>query len=166
MNPEQFVRDIYRDAIELPEPYSSLSDNQKETANELLSRFDAAEQEWGELPHHDILRPMLLSKNGKYEEALAFTEQRYQESPNWETAVAAANAARRAGDLETAAAMFARGAEHEQRRPHAQAQREEALPHGGQDRFPRQLFRLRVQHESQPGTRTWLVQGKNHQSQQ
>jgi tetratricopeptide (TPR) repeat protein len=56
---------------------------------------------------------MLLSKNGRYAEACALTEQRYEQTPNWETAVAAANAARRAGDPERAVALFAKGAAHD-----------------------------------------------------
>lgn len=113
MKPDAIVRDIYQAAVEIPEPYSSLSKDQKQSASRLLSRFEEAEAKYGELPHSAILRPMLLSKNGRYEEALALTEQRYQQAPGWDTAVAAANAARRAGDPERAAAMFARGAKHD-----------------------------------------------------
>ncbi len=78
-----------------------------------MTRFEEAEAKYGVLPHGDILRPMLLSKNGRYEEALALTEHLYRQAPNWETAVAAANAAQRAGDMERAAAMFAKGAERD-----------------------------------------------------
>lgn len=113
MKPGDIVRDIYQAAVEIPEPFSSLSEDDKHSARRLLTRFEEAEAKYGVLPHGAILRPMLLSKNGRYEEALALTEQRYRQAPNWETAVAVANAARRAGDLERAAAMFAQGAEHD-----------------------------------------------------
>lgn len=107
------VRDIYHAAVEIPEPYSSLSEDEKQSASGLLIRFEEAEAKYGVLPHGELLRPMLLSKNGRYKEALALTEQGYRQAPNWETAVAVANTARRAGDLERAAAMFAKGAEHD-----------------------------------------------------
>src|SRR5262249_23518743 len=113
MKPGDIVRGIYQAAVEIPEPFSSLSEDERQSASRLMTRFAEGEAKYGALPHGEILRPMLLSKNGRYEEALALTEQRYQQAPNWETAVAAANAARRAGDLERAAAMFARGVEHD-----------------------------------------------------
>lgn len=113
MKPGDVVSQIYQAAVEIPEPFSSLSEKEKRAAAKLLSRFEEAEAKHGTLPHAEILRPMLLSKNGRYQEALSWAEQRYQESPNWETAVAAANAARRAGDLERAAGMFAKGSEHD-----------------------------------------------------
>jgi tetratricopeptide (TPR) repeat protein len=113
MKPGDIVREIYQAALEIPEPFSSLSEDAKRSAGKLMTRFEEAEARYGGLPHGDILRPMLLSKNGRYEEALALTEQRYQQAPNWETAVAAANAARRAGDVDRAAALFAKGAEHD-----------------------------------------------------
>src|SRR5262249_3449715 len=105
--------EIYQAAVEIPEPFSSLSDDEKQSASRLMTRFEEAEAKYGVLPHGELLRPMLLSKNGRYEEALALTEYRYRQAPNWERAVAAANAARRAGDLERATAMFAKGAEHD-----------------------------------------------------
>jgi tetratricopeptide (TPR) repeat protein len=113
VKPGNIVRDIYQAAVEIPEPFSSLSEDDKQSARGLLTRFEQAEAKYGVLPHSEILRPMLLSKNGRYEEALALTDQRYRQAPNWETAVAVANAARRAGDLERAVAMFAKGAEHD-----------------------------------------------------
>jgi tetratricopeptide (TPR) repeat protein len=113
MKPGDIVREIYQAAVNFAEPYSSLSEEEKRSAYALLTRFEEAEAKYGSLPHGDVLRPMLLSKNGRYDEALALTEQRYRQAPNWETAVAAANAARRAGDPDRAAAMFAKGAEHD-----------------------------------------------------
>jgi tetratricopeptide (TPR) repeat protein len=113
MKPGDIVRDIYQAAVDVPEPFSSLSEDDKQSARRLLTRFEQAEAKYGTLPHAEILRPMLLSKSGRYSEALALTDQRYRQSPNWETAVAVANAARRAGDLERAVAMFAKGAEHD-----------------------------------------------------
>src|SRR5262249_4969613 len=104
---------IYNEAVQIQEPFASLSEDQKQSARRLMSRFEEAEAEYGVLPHGEMLRSMLLSKNGRYEEAIALTEQRYQQAPNWERAVAAANAARRGGDLERAVAMFARGAGHD-----------------------------------------------------
>ena len=113
MKPADIIREIYQAAAEIPEPYSSLSEAERRSASRLLSRFEELVAENGVVPQGDILRPLLLSKNGRHEEALALTIRRYQQQPNWETAVAAANAARRAGDLERAAAMFAKGAEHD-----------------------------------------------------
>lgn len=113
MKPGDIVREIYQAAVAITEPFSSLSDDEKQSARKLMTRFEEAEAKYGALPHADLLRPMLLSKNGRYDESLALTEQHYRQSPNWETAVAAANAARRAGDLERAAAMFAKGTEHD-----------------------------------------------------
>lgn len=113
MNPGDIVREIYQAAVEIPEPFSSLSENDKQSARRLLTRFEDAKAKYGSLPHDEILQPMLLSKNGRYDEALDLTERRYRQTPNWETAIAVANAARRAGDLERAAAMFSKGAEHD-----------------------------------------------------
>jgi tetratricopeptide (TPR) repeat protein len=113
MKPGNIVREIYQAAVDIPEPYSSLSEDEQRIARELLTRFEEAEAKNKVLPHGEMLRSMLLSKNGRYQEALALTEQRYRQAPNWETAVAAANAARRAGEPERAAAMFAKGAEHD-----------------------------------------------------
>ncbi|MGE3803604.1 MAG: tetratricopeptide repeat protein [Gemmataceae bacterium] len=113
MKPVDIVREIFAQAQELPEPYSALSEKEKQQANALLKRFEELAAKHKKLPHAGMVWPMLLSKNGRYEEALELTERQYQESPNWETAVAAANAARRSGDQETAAAMFAKGAEHD-----------------------------------------------------
>jgi tetratricopeptide (TPR) repeat protein len=113
VDPSDIVRGIYQAAVEIPEPFSSLSEDQKQAAGRLLTRFEAAEAKFGALPHGELLRPMLLSKNGRYDEALTLTERRYRQAPSWETAVAVANAARRAGDVERAAAMFAKGAEHD-----------------------------------------------------
>ena len=113
MKPEHVMRDIFHEAMEIPEPFSSLSDEEKQHAGELLTRFEQLEADHGELPHRELLRPMLLSKNGRFEEALAFTEERYRQAPGWETAVALANAARRAGDLDHAVSMFSKAAEHD-----------------------------------------------------
>ncbi len=107
------IRKISHAAMQLPEPFSSLAEDEKRHAAELMARFEALESQHGALPQSDLLRPMLLSKNGRYDEALALTAERYQQSPNWNMAVAAANAARRAGDIEGAAALFAKGAEHD-----------------------------------------------------
>lgn len=111
--PDDIVREIYAAGVEIPEPFSSLSESEKQSAIRLMARFEEAEAKYGSLPHAGMLRPMLLSKNGRHEEALALTQQSYLQASNWETAVAVANAAKRAGDLELAAAMFAKGAEHD-----------------------------------------------------
>ena len=87
MKPGDIVREIYQAAVEIPEPFASLSEDEKKSANKLMTRFEQAEARYGTLPHGELLRPMLLSKNGRYEEALALTEQSYQQAPNWETAV-------------------------------------------------------------------------------
>jgi len=113
MKPDQIVREIYQAAVGILEPFSALSEEQQRIAQELLNRYEEAEAKHKTLPHAELLRPMLLSKCGRFAEALAFTEQSYRREPNWSTAVAAANAARRAGDVERAAEMFARGAEHD-----------------------------------------------------
>lgn len=113
MKAEELAREIYHSAVEIPEPYSSLSDDEKEYASRLLSRFEEAKAKFGAVPFSEILHPMLLSKNGRHQEARALTEEHYRQTPNWDTAVAVANAARRAGDLEGAAAMFAKAAEHD-----------------------------------------------------
>jgi len=100
------VREIYLAAMEIPEPYCNLSDTEQEQARELLSRFEDLQTKHGSVPHADLLHPMLLSKCGRHDDALAVTERHHQDSPDWESAVAVANAARRAGDLDRAAAMF------------------------------------------------------------
>ncbi len=113
MKPEDVVREIYHAAVEIAEPYSSLTEEEQGHAGQLLTRFEEAEKEHGGLPHGEVLRPMLLSKNGRHDEAVAFTAQRYEQDPNWETAIAVANSARRAGDIERAVEMFTKGAEHD-----------------------------------------------------
>lgn len=113
MDSIKIVRELYHAAVEIPEPFSSLSDDQKVHANNLLIRFEEAEANFGLLPNRELLLPMLLSKNGKHKESLELTEQLYQSDPNWNTAVAVANAARRSGDLERSAEMFTVGAGHD-----------------------------------------------------
>lgn len=109
MSLRTIVQNIYNEAIGISEPYDSLSDAEKQGALELLTRLEELEAKHGVLPLSEILRPMLLSKNGRYEEALALAEKQYNQAPSWERAVAAASAARRAGDLERAIVMFAHG---------------------------------------------------------
>lgn len=113
MEPSEVFRDILLAAVQIPEPFSALSEDDKKSARELLPLFEHAESQYGVGPHSEVIRALLLSKNGRFEEALVLAEQRNREAPNWKTAVAVANAARRGGDLNRAAAMFAKGAEHD-----------------------------------------------------
>ena len=113
MEPSEVFRNILQAAVQIPEPFSALSEDDKKSARELLALFEHAESQYGVGPHSEVIRALLLSKNGRFEEALALAEQRNREAPNWKTAVAVANAARRGGDLNRAAAMFAKGAEHD-----------------------------------------------------
>lgn len=113
MNPTDAVLEIYHLALKIDEPFSSLSDDDKTRIQELMESFEVLESEHGTLPHGDLIRLMLLSKGGRYDEALALADQHYQATPSWETATRLANAARRAGDLERAVAMFAKGTEHD-----------------------------------------------------
>jgi|GEM_PF-2684007 hypothetical protein len=93
------IREIYDAAMCIPEPYSSLTDDEKHVAKHLLERLNKLESEYETLPLNELLRPMLLSKNGKHAEAIAFTEQQYEREPSWMSAIALANAARRGGDI-------------------------------------------------------------------
>lgn len=113
MNIAGIVRELYVAAMDIPEPYCDLSDEDKEQAGALLCRFRELEATHGALPRRELLHPMLLSKNGRYDEALVVSEQQYRDAPDWESGVAVANAARRAGDLERAVAMFAAAAGHD-----------------------------------------------------
>lgn len=113
MDPAELVLALLQAAVQIPEPHADLPEQEKDFARELLARFEEAEATHGPLPRGDMLRAMLLSKNGRYQDALAFSLRRYEESPNWHTAAAAGNAARRAGDLDLAAAMFAKGTAHD-----------------------------------------------------
>lgn len=117
MTPEENLRDIYLQTMDIPEPYAELSPQDKTLASDLLYWFESLEKKWddlpGDIPHRNILRPMLLAKNGRFEESLAFTQQQYASSPGWDTAVALANAARRVGNLEKAIEMFSRATEYD-----------------------------------------------------
>ncbi len=113
MNQDDAVREIFHSAMEIPEPFSTLSDEDKARIEGLMRSFEALEQTYGILPYAEIIRPMLLGKSGRYEEAFALTEQQYRNAPNWKTAVAAANAARRAGNLDLAVALFTKAGEHD-----------------------------------------------------
>lgn len=113
MNQDETIWEIYDSAMEIPEPFSSLSDEEKARVEGLLQSFEALEQRFGPLPHAEVIRPMLLAKCGRFEEALAFTDQQYRNDPNWDTAVAMANAGRRAGNLDLAVAMFTKSADHD-----------------------------------------------------
>jgi len=113
MEPSSIFRDILQAAVRIPEPFSSLSEDDKKSARQLLSLFEQAESQYGGGPDGDVMKALLLGKNGRFAEALALAEQRYRQAPNWNTVVAAANAARRGGDFDRAAAMFAKGAEHD-----------------------------------------------------
>jgi tetratricopeptide (TPR) repeat protein len=107
------VRHIYEAALEIPEPYSDLSPDAVQAAAALLDEFDALAAAHPDLPRVDMLRPILLSKNGRHDEARETSAGRYAEAPGWETAVAAANAARRSGDMEEAATLFADATAHD-----------------------------------------------------
>lgn len=113
MNIADALREIYYAATEIPEPFSDLSEEGKEQARALLSRFEELEAKHGAMPHRELLLPMLLSKNGRHDDALVFTEQQYRDAPNWESSVAVANVARRAGNLERAVEMFATASRHD-----------------------------------------------------
>lgn len=110
MQPADIVRRVYNDAVQFGEPFSSLPEEDQESLRELLRQLEEAEH--GPLPYRQIVLPMLLSKNGRLSDARAVADQAYRESPGWETAVAAANAARRAGDLDGAVAMFTKAADY------------------------------------------------------
>lgn len=107
------IREIYDAAMCIPEPFTSLTDDEKRVAKYLLDRLGELEAEHGELPLNELLRPMLLSKNGKHSEALSLSEEHYQREPSWTNAVALANAARRAGNIDYALHMFAQAAHHD-----------------------------------------------------
>ena len=107
------ARNLFQEAMEIPEPFSVLTEEWQAYARGLLEQYEALAAEHGEVPFRDLLHPMLLSKNGRFEEALAVTDEAYRRDPNWNTAVAVANASRRAGDVERAAEMFARALEHD-----------------------------------------------------
>lgn len=113
MNTVEIVQEIFDLANELPEPYSSLSSEEREKASALLERFQRSEEKIGELPYRNVMIPLLFSKNGMLEEALSFTEENYANSPNWDTAIACANSARRSGNIEQAIEMFKKGIEHD-----------------------------------------------------
>jgi tetratricopeptide (TPR) repeat protein len=111
MDPRQIAIDIYDAAMKICEPFSTLSENEKQTANQLMARFEEAEAKYGSLPLTEMIRPLLLSKNGRYQEASVVTEQYYRQSPSLETAVRAAHAAGQAGETERAVDLFFKGAE-------------------------------------------------------
>ena len=113
MDPSEVAARFFLAAAEIPEPFSSLSESQKQMASELLDRFDAAESALGSLPRSEVIRPMLLCKNGRYKEAIDVTDRAHRQAPSWKSAVAVANTARRAGDLERAVAMFAEASRHD-----------------------------------------------------
>lgn len=113
VNPAEVSGLTFQSATLIREPFSSLSEEEKQFAHKVLADFEKAESRYGNLPRRDLLRPMLLSKNGRHDEAVSLAEQRYRDAPGYEAAVALASAARRAGDLKRAEAMFAKGAEHD-----------------------------------------------------
>lgn len=113
MSPKEIVQEIFDLANQIPEPYSELSDEDREKASALLARFQSTEENVGELPYRNVMIPLLLSKNGMHEEALSFTEEYYAKSPSWDTAIACANSARRSGNIDRAIEMFKRGLEHD-----------------------------------------------------
>lgn len=104
------VRQIYDATTCIPEPYTDLTDEEKHVARYLLDRFNELSTEYGILPLHELLRPMLLSKNGLHDEAVAFSEKQFGDSPSWMSAIALANATRRAGDIEYSIKMFSQAA--------------------------------------------------------
>jgi hypothetical protein len=40
MKPGDIIREIYQAAVEIPEPFSSLSEDEKQSARRLMSRFE------------------------------------------------------------------------------------------------------------------------------
>lgn len=113
MNLTNAVRELYYAAMEIPEPFSELSVDEKIEAQRLLAQFEELQQVHNTVPYTELLHPMLLSKNGRFQDALALTRGHYENAPSWDTAVAYANAARRAGDLDLAATLFAVAAEYD-----------------------------------------------------
>lgn len=107
------IREIYDAAMCIPEPYSSLTDDEKHVAKHLLERLNKLESEYGTTPLNGLLRPMLLSKNGRHAEAIEFTEQQYEQESSWMSAIALANAARRGGEIAYSIRMFAEAAIHD-----------------------------------------------------
>ncbi len=107
------IRELYTAAMEVPEPYDDLSPEDQSHANQLLSRFENLQDVHGALPYAELLHPMLLSKNGRYEEALALTRECFEVAPSWESAVAYANAARRADNLDLAVQMFSAASQYD-----------------------------------------------------
>lgn len=113
MNLTNVVRELYQAAMVIPEPFSELSIEEKNEAQQLLTRFEELQQAYETVPYAELLHPMLLSKNGRFQDALALTRDFYENDRSWETAVAYANAARRAGDLDLAATLFTAAAEYD-----------------------------------------------------
>ena len=113
MDLSDVVRELYNSAMEIPEPFSALSDDERFEAQRLLAQFEELQQANGSVPYAELLHPMLLSKNGRFQDALALTRDHYESVRSWDTAVAYANAARRAGDLDLAATLFVAAAEHD-----------------------------------------------------
>lgn len=113
MDLTEVVHELYNAAMAIPEPFSELSADDKAEAHRLLAQFERLQQAHDTIPHADLLQPMLLSKNGRFQDALALTRDHYETTRTWDTAVAYANAARRAGDLDLAVTLFAAAAKHD-----------------------------------------------------
>ncbi|QDU04026.1 Tetratricopeptide repeat protein [Gimesia chilikensis] len=113
MNLTDVVRELYQTAMVIPEPFSELSMEEQEEAARLLAQFEELQQAHDTVPYAELLHPMLLSKNGRFQDALTLTRDYYENARSWETAVAYANAARRAGDLDLAVTLFSAAAEYD-----------------------------------------------------
>jgi len=46
LKPGDIVREIYQTAVEIPEPFSSLSESEQQSASRLMTRFEEAEAKW------------------------------------------------------------------------------------------------------------------------
>src|SRR5689334_11859859 len=91
--------------VQVPEHPETTEEERDALADglEILARAEAvlgAHEELG------VLRSMMLGKLGQYEEAVANARELHTRAPTWRSAVALANALRRAGDTEGSVAAF------------------------------------------------------------
>ena len=94
-------------------PDRGLDGRQKSQLLRALEVVERAERLHGGNEQLFTLKLMILGKAGRFEEAIGLARRAYAESPDWATAITAANALRRAGDREGAAEMFRAAARHD-----------------------------------------------------
>ena len=113
MGQQMILGGMIQNAINFPD-HQFLNKEELDFVEKMYGATQKAVKIWGMDPASKILLPMLLSKLGKFEEALDFTLDNFKEDKNWNTAIALACAYRRAGNLDKSVETFREASKYDE----------------------------------------------------